>query len=185
MLAVPISVTSALRDANSLALLTVTHLRFLCTPFMSQPFLLQPCTHSPPLATCFSDSSFIPNPQHFFLPSTTLALEYRNSRPQMSFFGTKSQAASHRTSHKLPRSQWKHCQCAYPGSDSLTRLSVQHRPPQQVNNTFPLPSQEEFHVSHLHCSPPCMLAVSFQITADLLEVSLRAVEELKKEIKKK
>lgn len=89
VLAVPISVTSALRDANSLALLTVTHLRFLCTPFMSQPFLLQPCTHSPPLATCFSDSSFIPNPQHFFLPSTTLALENRNSRPQMSFFWDK------------------------------------------------------------------------------------------------
>lgn len=38
--------------------------------------------------------------------------------------------------------------------------------------TLPLPSHEDFQVSCLHCLPPCMVAVSFQIIAQLLEVSV-------------
>lgn len=94
-------------------------------------------------------------------PSTAFTMEYRNPTPQM----PQGQVASHRVNHKIPHftvgTFLVHtlAMTALPGYRSTTKHYY------KLTTTLPLPSHEEFQVSHLHRLPPCMAAVSFQITA--------------------
>lgn len=90
--------------------------------------------------------------------------------------------------HHAEQTTGHHAYCrntanAQPGNDDLTGLTSVTTEPGQVNDIPPLPSHKEFQVSHLHRLPPCMMGISFQIIAYLLEVFLTTESEWRTEIK--